>query len=123
MFVQTDQGASIQTAAVFRYFDGHLHLVTRAGQQAALAYGGSTGFVAAWACRPAAVPAAAIVTETGPSTSSGAYTLTLDYYRFHQASLVSLVHRTAGPGPLDSLPGVRDEVSGETGCGQARLSP
>ncbi|CAJ59657.1 hypothetical protein FRAAL0992 [Frankia alni ACN14a] len=123
MFVQADQGASVRTAAVFRYVDGHLRLVTLAGSQAGLAYGGSTGFVATWACRPAAVPAAAVVTASGPSDASGAYTVTLDYYRFQQASLVPLAHRTVGPGPLDSLPGIRDGVSGEAGCGQARLNP
>ncbi|WP_243407186.1 FG-GAP repeat domain-containing protein [Frankia canadensis] len=124
VFVQTDQGASIGVATMFRYVGGHLRLATLGGKQAALAYGGSTGFLASWACRPAQVPAAALVTSTGPSSAPNIYTLDLRYYRFDQgrASLTELSHRTAGPAALDQLPTVRDAVSGAAGCGSARLT-
>lgn len=132
VFVQVDQGASIGTATVFRYVDRHLRLVTTAGgEQAALAAGGSTGFLSAWACRPAAGPQTpspspskvALAVASGPSASPGRYRLDVSFYRFDQARLVLVSRESAGPAALDGLPALRDEVSGTSGCGQARLTP
>jgi hypothetical protein len=125
VFVLADQGASMRTATMFRYVGGHLRLVTLAGSQVALAYGGSTGYVATWACRPAQMPGTALVTAAGPSSGANSYTVDVRYYRFTpgQASLALVSHRTAGPAPLDQLPTVRDGVSAAPGCGSARLDP
>lgn len=127
VFVQVDQGASMSTATVFRYVDRHLRLVTAAnGAQAALASGGSTGFVATWACRPATTSTAAgaaLTVAAGPSTAPGAYRLDVSYYRFDQARLALISQESVGPAALDSVATPRDGVSGAPGCGQVRLTP
>jgi len=121
VFVQVDQGASQQVSTLFRYVGGHLRLVTLDGKQAALAYGGSTGYIASWSCRPSSSPGAALATATGPSTGPNVYTLTVTYYRFDGTRLVALRTRSAAPAGLDALPLDHDAVSGEAGCGPVRL--
>jgi len=120
VFVQVDQAASQQVSTVFRYAGGHLRLVTLDGQQARMAYGGSTGFVASWACRPASAPGAALATAAGPSTGPNVYRLTVTYYRFDGSRLVLQRSRTNAPANLDTLPLEHDSVSGQPGCGPAR---
>ncbi len=117
VFVQLDQAASQQLTTVFRYVDGHLRQVTLNGQPATLPYGGSTGYVTSWACRPASSPRAALATAAGPSSAPNVYALTLTYYRFDGERLVSLRSRTAAPAALDALPLEHDAVSGQPGCG------
>ncbi|MCK9923921.1 VCBS repeat-containing protein [Frankia sp. AgPm24] len=121
VFVQADRGAGFEVSTLFRYVDGHLLLVTLDGDQAALAYGGSTGSVQSWSCRPSTVPDAALAIANGPSTAPNVYTLTRTYYRFDGARLVRLRSMTVPPAPLDALPQDNDAVSGRPGCGSVRL--
>ncbi|MCK9897497.1 VCBS repeat-containing protein [Frankia sp. AgB32] len=120
VFVQLDQAASQQITTVLRYVAGHLRQVTLNGQPATLPYGGSTGYVTSWSCRPASSPGAALATAAGPSNGPNVYAVTLTYYRFDGERLVSLRSRTATPTALDALPFEHDTVSGQPGCGSVR---
>ncbi|MBL7489477.1 hypothetical protein I6A60_09345 [Frankia sp. AgB1.9] len=117
VFVQVDQGAAQQVSTLFRYVGGHLGLVTLDGNQATLAYGGSTGYVASWSCRPSSSPNAALATATGPSTGPNVYKLTVTDYQFDGTRLVSLSTRTFAPAGFDALPIDHDAHSGKAGCG------
>ncbi|WP_368411227.1 FG-GAP repeat domain-containing protein [Pseudofrankia inefficax] len=121
VFVQVDQGAAQQVSTLFRYVGGHLRLVTLDGKQATLAYGGSTGYVASWSCRPSSSPNAALATATGPSTGPNVYKLTVTNYQFDGTRLVTLSTRTLAPAGLDTLPIDHDAVSGKAGCGPVLL--
>ncbi|WP_248840746.1 FG-GAP repeat domain-containing protein [Frankia sp. AgKG'84/4] len=123
VFVQLDQAASQQLTTVFRYVDGHLRQVSLNGQPATLPYGGSTGYVTSWSCRPASSPGTALATAAGPSTGPNVYALTLTYYRFDGERLVPLRSTTAAPAALDALPFEHDTVSGQPGCGSVRPGP
>ncbi|MCM3886073.1 VCBS repeat-containing protein [Frankia sp. R82] len=121
VFVQADRGASFEVSTLFRYVDGRLRLVTLDGSQAALAYGGSTGSVQSWSCRPSTFPDAALSLASGPSTAANVYALTRTYYRFDGARLVRLRSTTVPPTRLDALVQDNDAVSGRPGCGSVRL--
>ncbi len=109
VFVRTTGGASTEFASIFRYVDGRLRVVTLAGHQVHLGYGGTVTHVDSWACRP---PDAPIVHWSGQSTDGRTYTGKLRSYRFDRAALV----------PLDTTPlSVTPDQPAPTGCGSIRL--
>ncbi len=116
VFVTFDRGASIISTTIFRYFDGHLHLMTLDAHQVSLASGGSTGAVAGWACQPSAAPEAAIGTIFGSSRKPNVYDVQLRFYTFTESRLVLLRSQDLGPTPLDKLPSLHDKNSGSARC-------
>jgi hypothetical protein len=109
VFVRSTGGASTTFASVFRYTAGDLRVVTLAGQQALLTYGGTVTHLDSWACRP---PSAPIVLWAGQSGDGRTYPGTLRSYRFDGASLVLV-----GTTPWTATP----SHPAPTGCGSIGL--
>jgi hypothetical protein len=105
IFVRTGSGASTQFATVFRYFSGHLAVVTLDGKQSGLAYGGTVTHQDSWACRPPAEP---VLTWSGTSTDGQTFTGTARSYRFDGFVLARIAERPLTVTPANPAP---------TGCG------
>jgi len=121
VFVTFDLGAYIVSTTIFRYFDGHLHLMTRDGEQVRLASGGSTGFLAAWACHPSAAPDAAMATIAGSSRQPNVYDVTLEFFTFAGPRLVPLRSEHLGPTPLAKIPSLSDKTPESAKCSSGTL--
>jgi hypothetical protein len=101
VFLRATSGASTQFAALFRYTNGHLHLVMSEGRQAQLGYGGTVTRLDSWACRQ---PAAPIVAWTGTSSDGRTYQGTEFLYQFFGTELTVMgtrphTYTSAAPAP------------------------
>ena len=110
VFVRTRSDQDGNAAALFRYVGGHLRLVTLDGEQASLAYGGTTSDQASWACRQ---PSGAIVTWSGSSSDGSTFPGTLNSYQFDNEHLVQV--STWSKTVTDSSPAPHD-------CGSIALT-